>query len=892
MGEQKKLEEPWHNIESDEVLANFETDDTNGLTSDKVSERLNKYGENALPEKQSENRFIKFVKHFNDVLIYVLLVAAFVTGFLGHYIDTIVIVLVAVINAVIGYFQESKAEKALEGIKNMLSLEANVLRDGEKQTIHADELVPGDIVYLNSGDKVPADLRLISANQLKTEEAALTGESTSTEKGTETLDKETVLGDRINMAFSGTTVTSGSGHGVVIATGAYTEIGKINDSISEVEELKTPLMKQTDRFGKTVAVFILAASGLIYLFGIYLRDYGAAELLLSIIGLAVAAIPEGLPAIISIILALGVQTMANRKAIVRNLPSVETLGAVSVICSDKTGTLTKNEMTVTSVSTKEHDYKVTGTGYAPKGEIKQHDKEVDVKDHPELKELLTVMKTCNTASLKQEDGSWYVVGEPTEGCLLTLAEKAGNRIPRGDTLSTIPFDSDYKYMAVLTENNEGKYIYIKGAPDRLFHMAEASDNSFDREMWEEKVKARTTKGERVLSAAYKKVSDSVTNIHHEDLEEGVIFLGLTGIIDPPREEAIKAIEECSKAGINVKMITGDHKDTALAIGQKMGIGDGQKGLEGKEIDAMSDEELSEAIMTYDVFARTSPDNKLRIVKALQNHDKIAAMTGDGVNDAPALKRADIGVAMGIKGTEVAKESSQMILTDDNFETIVGAVEEGRRVYSNLKKTILFILPTNGAQSFLIMASILLGTMMPLTPIQILWVNMVIAITVSLALAFEPVESGAMRRPPRPVKTPLLTSYYIFRIIFVSLLIGGGTLLLNVELLSRGIDGSMINSVLLHTIVIMQMFHLFNCRNELGNAFDKNFFKNKVAFLVSGVLILLQLALLYLPFMNVAFGTQPLDIIYWIVPILMGITVFVIIEIEKAITRYLLKKRTE
>ncbi|UTR16122.1 HAD-IC family P-type ATPase [Salipaludibacillus sp. LMS25] len=888
MGEKKKLEEAWYNIEADEVLANLGTDDTTGLTSDMVSEQLNKFGENALPEKEAENRFIKFLKHFNDVLIYVLLVAAIVTGFLGHYIDTIVIVLVAVINAVIGYFQESKAEKALEGIKNMLSLEASVLRDGEKQLIDAKELVPGDIVYLNSGDKVPADLRLISANQLKTEEAALTGESTSTEKNPVTLDEETVLGDRLNMVFSGTTVTSGSGHGVVTATGIHTEIGKINESISEVEEMKTPLMKQTDRFGKTVAVFILAASGLIYLFGISLRDYGAAELLLSIIGLAVAAIPEGLPAIISIILALGVQTMANRKAIVRNLPSVETLGAVSVICSDKTGTLTKNEMTVTSVSTKEHDYKITGTGYSPEGEIQQHGKEVDVNDHLALMDLLTVMKTCNSASLKKEDESWYVVGEPTEGCLLTLAEKAAASIPKGETLAMIPFDSEYKYMAVLTENDEGKFIYIKGAPDRLFHMVEASDDNFDRDMWEEKVKARTTKGERVLSAGYKQVPDHVTEIRHEDLEEGVIFLGLTGIIDPPREEAIKAVEACSKAGINVKMITGDHKDTALAIGQKMGIGDGQKGLEGKEIDAMSDEALSDAIMTYDVFARTSPDNKLRIVKALQKHDKIAAMTGDGVNDAPALKRADIGVAMGIKGTEVAKESSQMILTDDNFETIVGAVEEGRRVYANLKKTILFILPTNGAQSFLIMASILLGTMMPLTPIQILWVNMVIAITVSLALAFEPVETGAMTRPPRPVKTPLLTPYYIFRILFVSLLIGGGTLLLNVELLSRGVEGNMINSVILHSIVMMQMFHLFNCRNELGNAFDKNFFKNKVAFLVSGVLILLQLALLYLPFMNVAFGTQPLGIIYWVLPILMGIVVFIIIEIEKTITRRILK----
>lgn len=880
----------WHSMSVEDTSEAFEVNRSEGLSDEQAETNLEQYGANKLPEKEEESKFIKFLKHFNDILIFILLVAAVIKALLGYYIDMSVIILVAVINASIGYFQESKAEQALEGIKNMLSLEANVLRDGKKKKIDADQVVPGDVVYLTAGDKIPADLRIIQADNLKTEEAALTGESTSTEKSVDPLEEDAVLGDRFNMAFSGTSVTSGSGAGIVIATGAETEIGKINESISEVEDLKTPLMKQTDRFGKQVAVFIVVASALLYAFGFFVRDYEAVELLLSIIGLAVAAIPEGLPAIISIILALGVQNMAKRKAIVRNLPSVETLGAVSVICSDKTGTLTKNEMTVTSVMTKEDEYDVSGTGYSPEGEIKKGDQAVSLDEENQLNDLLKIMKTCNDADLQEEDGTWSINGEPTEGCLLTLAEKADVDVPRHEVLSKIPFDSEYKYMAVLIEEDGERYIYVKGAPDRLFDMAEEGEDDFDRQLWEDKMKERTTKGERVLAAGIKKVDASKDKVEHEDLDGGVAFVGMTGIIDPPREEAIKAIEECKKAGIKVKMITGDHKDTAMAIGEQMGIGDGTNGLEGRELDQMDDEELSEAILEYDVFARTSPENKLRLVKALQEHDQVSAMTGDGVNDAPALKRADIGVAMGIKGTEVAKESSQMVLVDDNFETIVGAVEEGRRVYANLKKTILFILPTNGAQSFLIMASILLGFQMPLEPIQILWINMVIAVTVSLALAFEPLEEGAMNRSPRPVKTPLLTPYYIFRIAFVSLLIGGGTLLFSQTTLGTDVDQAYLNSVVLQTVVIMQMFHLFNTRNEIGFAFDRNFFKNKVAFIVSGVLIALQAFILYVPFMNTAFGTVPLGFEYWLIPVGFGILVFTLVEIEKTISRRIIMKR--
>ncbi|OEF97418.1 cation-transporting P-type ATPase [Desulfuribacillus alkaliarsenatis] len=886
----------WHTLDIDKIKEQLETDPAKGLTKAEASERLQKYGANELPSKAKKSVWIKFFKHFHDVLIYILLVAAVVTALMGHYIDTAVIFAVAFINACIGFFQENKAEQALEGIKKMLSLHANVLRDGERIEIDSQDVVPGDIVFLRAGNKIPADIRLIKADKLKIEESALTGESTSVEKQTNVVDEDAVIGDRSNMAFSGTSIASGTGQGIVIATGRDTELGKISKSMAEVEQLQTPLLRQITQFGKQVAMTILVIAALMYGFGYLVRDYGPVELMLYVIGLAVAAIPEGLPAIVSIILAIGVQNMANRKAIVRNLPSVETLGAVTVICSDKTGTLTKNEMTVTSVITVEQHYEVTGTGYAPEGKITMDNKEVSMGEEPDLNELLRIVKTCNDASLrKDEDGHWKINGEPTEGCLITLAEKADKEIERFESISKIPFDSEHKYMAVLVENDGQKYIYVKGAPDRLFSMAESGnsgDSKFDRNQWEQHVKELAEHGLRVIGAGYKKVSSDVEEIHHEDIETGVEMVGLAGIIDPPREEAISAIRECKGAGITVKMITGDHKDTAVAIGKMMGIGDGELALEGKDINNMTDEELEHVVEKYDVFARTSPEHKLRLVKALQKLGHVCAMTGDGVNDAPALKRADIGVAMGIKGTEVSKDAAEMVLVDDNFETIVNAVEEGRRVYNNLKKTILFILPTNGAQAFLIMASILFGLAMPITPVQILWVNMVIAITLSLALAFERLEDCAMELPPRPMKTPLLSGYYIFRIIFVSILIGGGTLAFSMELINRGYDQAVVQTITLHTIVILQLFHLFNCRSEHSFAFNKRFFSNKAAFIVSGILLVLQAGILYLPFMNTLFGTTPLGWEYWLIPMVLGAAVFTIIEVEKWITRIIIKSRNK
>ncbi|MCD8260174.1 MAG: cation-transporting P-type ATPase [Bacteroides sp.] len=897
MQDYKNAENNWYSLETAEVITRLGTDCKRGLTETEVRERITLLGKNELPKKRLTPGIIKFLKQFNDVLIYILLLAAIITAVLGHYIDTIVILLVTIINVLIGYIQENKAEKVLENIKNMLSSKAQVIRDGERKEIDSKELTVGDIVLLSPGDKVPVDMRLTEINNLQIEESVLTGESVPAEKCDGVLEEGTVLGDRCNMAFSSTTVSAGTGAGIVIAIGADTELGKINTLISETHTLTTPLLQQTARLGKTIFIAIVVIAILVYLFGYFFRDYSPQELLLSVIGLAVAAIPEGLPAILSIILAIGVQNMARRKAIIRNLPSVETLGAVSVICSDKTGTLTKNEITVKTLVVKEQEYEVTGSGYIPEGDILLDGKRVDPNKEEVLKNLINCFEFCNDSSIRRDEtGNWVVNGDPTEGALITLYEKTHLRENNIEKIDMLPFDSSYKYMAVLAKAGDKKIIFIKGAPDRFLQKVCEEKNEegvqlFDHDYWDREIKELAGRGQRVIGAAYKIADPSQTEVTHEDLKRGAVFLGIAGIINPPRPEAIEAIAECKRAGITVKMITGDHIDTAKAIGCEMGIGDGEHALEGKELERMSDEELRSIVNEYDIFARTSPENKIKLVTALQDNGRICAMTGDGVNDAPALKKADVGIAMGIKGTEVTKEAAEMVLVDDNFSTIVAAVEEGRRVYDNLKKTILFILPTNGAESFLIIASILFGTIMPLTPVQILWVNMVTAITISFALTFEKAEPDTMQCPPRLPKEPLLSNYFLWRILFVSTLIGGGTLLLTLYLVTHGWSVNAVKTITLNAIVISQMFHMFNARNIRGFALNKDFFSNKVAFLVSGILILLQLAITYIPFMNKVFATYSMDIGDWIYPFGLGLMVFIIIEIEKWMVRMISEKKT-
>lgn len=878
---------PWHALEVDEVRTHVETDLESGLTTESVTSRQDEFGKNVLPEKEKTPEIIKFLRQFNDVLVYVLLAAAVVTGFLGEYIDTIVIVLVVTIIGVVGYLQENKAEEALEGIKKLLETKATIVRNGKQSEIDSSDLVVGDVLVLAAGDKVPADARIVQAEKFKVEESALTGEATTVEKKSDVVKEDAVLADRKNMVYSGTSVATGSAKAIVTAIGEGTELGQINASISEVQTVKTPLIRQTTKFGQTVSIAILIISVVIYAFGYFLRDYEPVELMLTTIGLAVAAIPEGLPAVISIILALGVRNMAEQKAIVRSLPSVETLGAVSVICTDKTGTLTKNEMTVKQIVTANHDIEVSGSGYAPNGDLELNGQPFDLDDDESMIDLLTVGKTCNDSQLNEENGDWVINGDPTEACLLTVAEKAERPIERLKVISKIPFDSEYKYMATLVDYKGERMIFVKGAPDRLFDMASSED--FKQDYWDEKRKEIADRGQRVLGAGLKRVDSSKASIDHEDVEDGLTFLGLFGIVDPPRQEAIDAVAACRDAGIRIKMITGDHKDTAVAIAKELGM-EVEGALEGRELTDMTDEEIKEASVHNDVFARTSPNDKLRLVKGLQENGLITSMTGDGVNDAPALKRADIGVAMGIKGTEVAKEASQMVLVDDNFKTIYNAVREGRRVYDNLKKTILFLLPTNGGQALLVAMSILLGAAAPLSPVQILWVNMVVAITLSLAIAFEPLEESTMKRPPRPANVPLLSRYYIFRVTFVSIIIGGGSLWINYMLGDFDYSTEKLQTITLNAIVMAQLFHLYNCRTELAPAFNRHFFDNKIAFLVSALLIALQLFITYVPFMHTLFGTAPLTWEDWIYPVAFGAVVFIIVEIEKAISRRVIGNR--
>ena len=910
----------WFAKSTEEVLECLETDAARGLDAAEAAARLEEYGPNALPAKKRTPAWLRFLKHFHDILIYILFLAALVTLVLGHHADTVVIVIVAVINAAIGFFQENKAEKALDDIRGMLSPKASVLRGGKRDEIDAATLTLGDVVQLGPGDKIPADMRLAAASNLKVEESALTGEAVPADKITARLDPETMLGDRANMVFSGTTVSAGTGTGIVVAVGLETELGRISQLLEETESVATPLLRQMAAFGKGISFIIIGIAVAVYLFGHFFRDYPSTELLLSVIGLAIAAIPEGLPAILSIILAIGVQNMAKRRAIVRNLPSVETLGAVSVICSDKTGTLTRNEMTATDVATRYGDYAVTGSGYAPEGRMEplgaphkagsetpdgmtEGTENGEIAAIPAVRELLRCFRLCNDAYLgKNEEDRWGIQGDPTEGALLTLFAKSGLPDPAERRVATLPFDSDYKYMAVLIEDEGRNVIYIKGAPDRLLAMAgEECGPAFDCDgaqpldaaglaHWEGELSRLAAKGRRVLGGAVKYVDASKRELSPDDLREGVIFLGLAGIVDPPRDEVIAAVAACHAAGIRVKMITGDHADTARAIGRELGIGDGAMAVTGRELDEMTPEQMESAVRKYDIFARTSPEHKLRLVKALQAGGAICAMTGDGVNDAPALRAADVGIAMGIKGTEVTKDSAEMVLADDNFSTIVAAVEEGRRVYDNLKKTILFILPTNGAESFLIMASIFFGTMLPLTPVQILWVNMVTSVTLSLALAFEKAEPNIMKRPPRKADEPLLSGYFIWRIFFVSVLIGGLTLALSVMLLKGGHDADTVRTIVLQTIVFTQAFHLFNSRSIRNPAWCGDVTGNKAVFVVVGLMLVLQMAVTYLPFMNTLFGTVPLSAGSWVWPVLLGALVFIIVEGEKALMRKIDQKK--
>lgn len=880
----------WHSLPGSEIKDQLNTDFVRGLDQEEVRTRREKYGRNELPQKKKQSEIKRFLLQFNNLLIYILIIAAIVTAIMDHWIDTWVILLVVVVNAIIGYLQEGKAEEALEGIRNMLSLHAIVLREGKQKEIEAADLVPGDVIQLKSGDKIPADVRIVEARDFQVEESPLTGEAEAVEKNTQPVEKEALLGDRTGMGFSGTTVVYGKAKAVVVETGANTELGKINRMMTGVQKITTPLLQQIEQFSKWLSFIILGITAAFFGFGYFFRDYSLSELFLASIGLVVAAIPEGLPAIMTITLAIGVQQMAKRKAIIRKLPSVETLGSVNVICSDKTGTLTKNEMTAKTVVTAEKTYTVEGTGYEPKGDILLDGNKIGVEDDAVFKLFMQCLRASNNSEIsRNEAGQWEITGAPTEAALLSLSFKAGFEDFTPERLDTIPFESEHKFMATLNKVEDQNLIFMTGAPERVLdkcsrQLTSEGPKEIDRRYWMDKMDEVASGGQRILGAAYRPAQGSEKEIRLPFREENFIFLGITGIIDPARDEVLQAIQECRTAGVKVKMITGDHALTASSIGREIGIEDSENPVTGQEIEEMNDEELKKIVMGRSIFARTTPEHKLRLVKAIQANGYLCAMTGDGVNDAPALKKANIGIAMGIKGTEVTKDASEMVLADDHFATIVNAIKEGRTVYDNIKKALFFILPTNGAESLVLMAAVILGITMPITPAQILWVNMVTAVTLALSISFEPMEKNVMKRPPRGSKEPILGKQFVWRIIFVSFLIGVLTLSVFYFMRQSGLGLAGSRTVAVNTLVCCQLFYLFNCRRMKGPAISKDFFRNKYVFYAVGVLTLLQIFFVYTPFMNSFFETRQLPLIYWIYPGLAGFIVFCIIEIEKVTTR--------
>lgn len=899
---------PWHAMVAQEVLETLHADDERGLDGDEVAQRLSEYGPNELPAPERPSLLRRFLRQFHNTLIYVLLAAAGFTAFLEEWVDASVILGVIVINAIVGFIQEGKAERALESIRAMLSPVATVIRDGERQEILASELVPGDIVLLRSGDRVPADLRVLAARNVHVEEASLTGESEPVEKAPARVDPDAALGDRKSLAFSSTLVTSGRLRGVVVATGSQAEIGRISEMVSRVSQVSTPLLRKIDAFGRQLSLAILLLAAAIFLFGYFLQGFSAQEMFMAVVSLAVAAIPEGLPAIMTITLALGVQHMARHRAIVRRLPAVETLGSVTVACVDKTGTLTRNEMAVTRVVTTEATYEVTGSGYEPRGEFLREGRATRPADDPLLRELARAGLLASDALLREGNNGhgWRIEGTPTEGAVVVMAHKAGLDLeaehaarPRLDVL---PFESERRYMASLHGGPEGsRILYVKGAPERLLpactHQRTAQGlEPLEADLWAHREAELANTGHRVLALAYKDFDgeraelddgpgDETARLTDADVSE-LTLLGLVGIIDPPREEATGAIRVCHEAGVRVKMITGDHLLTARSIAAAMGIGDGEHAVTGQQLSQATPEELERLVHENDVFARSSPEHKLLIMNALQARGEVVAMTGDGVNDAPALKRADVGVAMGIKGSEAAKEASAIVLADDNFTTIERAVQEGRTIYDNLVKTILFLLPTNGAQSLVVISAIVLGlTVMPVTPVQILWVNMVSAVTMALALAFEPAEEDVMRRPPRAPGAPILSRHLAWRVVFVSALIAAASILVFRFWIDRGASLGEARTAALNTLVTGQLFYLLNARFLVRSSFTFASLRGNPAIpIAAGVLASFQLALTYLPALQTLFGTASLTIDHWVSAFAAGALVFVLVEIEKGLLR--------
>lgn len=894
----------WHALEPNGTLDLLDST-SNGLSSAEAARRLAVLGPNVLPGGRADRWWWRLLRQFHNVLLYVMMVAAVVTGFLAHWVDTAVLLGAVVINAILGFVQEGRAESALDPIRAMLAPRASVHRDGRLIEVNAAELVPGDVVRLVSGDRVPADLRLIEVRDLRIDEAALTGESVAVEKTSRPVDRDSELAERRSAVYAGTVAVFGQGDGVVTATGMDTELGRINSLLAGIPKETTPLLRQIDRFGRWLAVVILIAAASTFVLGIVWRDESPADMFTLVVALAASAIPEGLPAIMTVTLSLGVLRMARRDAIIRRLPAVETLGAVTVICSDKTGTLTRNEMTVQKVVLAHRTIDVGGIGYAPTGSFTENDGiVVDPGADTVLQLAVRAGVLCNDSTLIKADDAWEIGGDPTEGALLVLGIKAGLSRAAAELawprLDTVPFESERRFMATLHSADTAGYerIYLKGAPERVLlacthQITDRGVVRIDCEHWQRRAANIASQGLRVLALAYRDRQCAVGTIGDFDSESGLTLLGLVGIIDPPRQEAIEAVRECHRAGITVKMITGDHPDTAAEIGAQVGLGGGRLPVTGAEIEEFDDAALREVINQTDIFARASPEHKLRLVRAFQAVGHVVAMTGDGVNDSPALTRADVGIAMGRNGTEAAKEASDMVLVDDNFATIVAAVREGRGVYDNLRKFILFMLPTNGGEALVVIAAILFQLTLPLTPAQVLWINLATVSTLGLALAFEPTEPNVMQRSPRPSTESLLSKFFVWRVALVSVLMMSGALGLFLWELESGTTVEVARTIAVNAIVVTEIFYLINSRHIEKSVLNRDgVFGNKYVLAAITACIALQLLFTYAPFMQTIFGSSGLTLTEWAKVIGVGLAVFFIAEAEKGVIRTIRRKRRQ
>ncbi|RXV62782.1 carbonate dehydratase [Roseovarius sp. A46] len=858
-----------------------------GLSGDEAARRLARHGPNRLPDPPGRGPLLRLLAQFHNVLIYVLIGAAAVTAALGHWVDTGVILAVVVVNAVIGFVQEGRAEQAMAAIREMLAPRAAVLRDSHRITVEASDLVPGDIVLVEAGDLVPADLRLIRANGLKAGEAILTGESVPVDKGCAPVDTDAPLGDRASMLFSGTLVAAGTGHGVISETGGDTQIGRISGMLGKVEVLTTPLVEQIDRFARWLTMFILIVAGTLLAYGYFVGHLGFADLFMAVVGLSVAAIPEGLPAVLTVTLAVGVQAMARRNAIVRRLPAIETLGAVSVICTDKTGTLTRNEMMAATLATTGRVHKMTGEGYAPVGTF-----DIDGETRATLEEAARVAGLCNDAVLHGPEGGWRVEGDPMEGALRALAGKITGEgtTPFGGWArrDAIPFDAAHRYMATLDHDGAGRAcIHVKGAPEAVLALCSTQRTEdggtapLDTENWHETVETLAADGQRVIAVATRAAEAGQDALRPCDLDGHLTLVALVGLIDPPRPEAIAAVAECRAAGIRVKMITGDHAATARAIAAQVGLQNHDRVLTGADLEAMDDAALADAATQTDIFARTSPADKLRLVTALQSRGLTVAMTGDGVNDAPALKRADAGIAMGLKGSAAAKEAAELVLADDNFASIAAAVREGRTVYDNIKKVISWTLPTNAGEAMTIITALFAGMALPITAVQILWINLVTAVTLGLALAFEPSEPGTMLRPPRPRDEPLLTGGLVWHIVLVSALFLAAVFGMYFHAIDKGYPSALAQTMAMNTLVVLEIFHLFFVRNIHGTSLTWAAARGTRTVWICVVAVTgAQCAITYVPPLHRVFGTAPVPLTEGLLIIGVGVVFFVLIETEK------------